>query len=145
MAAGHISIRHRLKVGGVVGCRDGWCGYKWVVKLDDCSTCILINMAAGHISIRHRLKGPNHASVTACASSAHAIADAFRLVRCGAADVIVAGGTEACVDALSLAGFSRMRALSTRFNDTPHLASRPFDKSRDGFVMGEGAGVLVLE
>ncbi|MDQ0564425.1 3-oxoacyl-[acyl-carrier-protein] synthase II [Rhizobium mesoamericanum] len=105
----------------------------------------LVNLAAGHVSIRHGLKGPIGAPVTACAAGIQAIGDAARMIRANEVDIAVCGGAEACMNTVSLGGFAAARALSTGFNDTPALASRPFDMMRDGFVMGEGAGILVIE
>jgi 3-oxoacyl-[acyl-carrier-protein] synthase II len=107
-------------------------------------TMLIINMASGAISMRYGFKGPNSAAVTACASSSHAIGDAFKIIQRGDAEVMIAGGSEATITPLAVAAFSTMKATSTR-NDEPERASRPFDKDRDGFVMGEGAGVVVLE
>jgi 3-oxoacyl-[acyl-carrier-protein] synthase II len=105
----------------------------------------LINLASGHVSIKYGFKGPNHSAVTACATGVHAIGDAARLIMLGDADVMVAGGAEGAVNELGMAGFCASRALSTNFNDRPVAASRPWDRDRDGFVMGEGAGIVVLE
>ena len=105
----------------------------------------LINLASGHVSIKYGFKGPNHSAVTACATGVHAIGDAARLIGLGDADVMVAGGAEGAVNELGMAGFCASRALSTNFNDRPAAASRPWDRDRDGFVMGEGAGIVVLE
>ncbi len=105
----------------------------------------LINLASGHISIKYNFKGPNHSVVTACASGAHAIGDSFRMISQGDADVMISGGTESACTRFGIAGFCAMRALSTSFNNEPEKASRPWDKNRDGFVLSEGSGMLVLE
>ena len=105
----------------------------------------LINLASGYVSIRHGLKGPNHAVVTACSTGAHAIGDASRLISMDDADVMVAGGAESPISRIGVAGFAACKALATAFNDRPTKASRPYDRDRDGFVIGEGAGIVVLE
>src|SRR6266853_4625437 len=104
----------------------------------------IINLAAGHVSMRFGAKGPNEATATACTTSAHSVGDSFRIIQHNDADVMIAGGSEAAITPMGVGGFAAMRALSTR-NDCPEKASRPWDKDRDGFVMGEGAGILVLE
>src|SRR4029434_3231031 len=104
----------------------------------------IVNLASGHVSIRYGAKGPNSATATACSASAHAIGDSFKIIERGASDMMICGGTEATITPMGVGGFASMKALSTR-NDDPATASRPFDADRDGFIVGEGAGILILE
>jgi 3-oxoacyl-[acyl-carrier-protein] synthase II len=131
------------RTGVMIGSGIG--GLESIVKTDQFIPSALINLISGHVSIRYGFRGPNHAVVTACSTGAHAIGDAARMVALDDADVMVAGGAEAAVCRIGMAGFAAARALSTSYNDTPEVASRPWDKGRDGFVMGEGAGIVVLE
>ena len=151
-----LSEENKLKVGVSVGSGIGGLEtiYNGSITINDKGPrklspffipSSLVNLLSGQISIKYGFKGPNHSVVTACATGAHSIGDASEMIKRGAADVMVAGGSEAAVCKLGVAGFCAARSLSTSFNDEPELASRPWDKQRDGFVMGEGAGVLVLE
>lgn len=152
----HIADEDRENAGVIIGSGIGGlpCIYDTSIVLNEKGgrrvspffiPASLINLAAGHVSMRFGLNGPNHAVVTACASGTHAIGDAARMIQVGAADIMVAGGTEAAVCRIGVAGFAAARALSTKYNDSPEEASRPWDKGRDGFVISEGAGVLILE
>ena len=149
-------LEERLRTGVIIGSGIGGLGTiaDTAIKLENEGPrrvspffipSSLINLTSGQVSIRYGFKGPNHSVVTACATGAHAIGDASRLIQYGDADVMIAGGAEAAVVKVGIAGFIACRALSTNFNDEPEKASRPYDRGRDGFVMGEGAGVLVLE
>ena len=145
------SFRTGVMIGSGIGGLDGI--RKSAINLDRSPRKIspffipscLINLASGHISIKYNFRGPNHSVVTACSSGAHAIGNSFRLISDGTANVMIAGGTEAACTRFGIAGFCAMRALSTRYNDQPSKASRPWDKDRDGFVLSEGSGILVLE
>lgn len=106
---------------------------------------LLINLGAGHISMKYGFMGPNHAATTACTTGAHSIGDAARFIACGDADVMLAGGAESCIHPLAVGGFARARSLATSFNDSPEKSSRPFDANREGFVVGEGAAIVILE
>lgn len=156
----HAKFRHRcgVTVGqGMVDFQDIYENGKLLLQSSESSksglrrispffmTRALMNMSAGHISIRYKLNGPNHCASTACATGAHSIGDAFNFIRNGHSDIMVCGSTEASINSLAVAGFERLKALSTKFNEQPTAASRPFDRDRCGFVMGEGAGVLILE
>lgn len=146
----------RLRTGVMIGSGVGGIGsmYESSITLKErgprrlspfCIPSMLINLASGHVSIRYGFKGPNHSAVTACATGTHAIGDSARLIAYGDADVMISGGAEAAVTPLGVAGFAAARALSTKYNDTPEQACRPFDEGRDGFVIAEGAGIVVLE
>lgn len=151
-----LSEEEKLRAGVLVGSGIGGLGTIYDVSVTIANQgpgrispffipACLINLFAGQVSIRFGFKGPNSAVVTACATGAHAIGDATRMIMLGDADIMVAGGAEAAINPLGLGGFSAAKALATKFNDNPTAASRPWDRDRDGFVMGEGAGVLILE
>ncbi|MEM6780542.1 MAG: beta-ketoacyl-ACP synthase II [Pseudomonadota bacterium] len=151
-----LSDEDKLRAGVMIGSGVGGLGamYDSSITLHErgprrlspfCIPSMLINLASGHVSIKYGFKGPNHSAVTACATGTHAIGDSARLIALGDSDIMVAGGAEAAVTPLGVAGFAAARALSTKYNDAPESACRPFDEGRDGFVIAEGAGIVVLE